>query len=75
MHIGGCTGDIYDAIIILFKRNSADMLMLDDGVTQRFYEKEDIKTEQQVKTEELKDDMEVETKKGAEITIESSSTN
>ena len=75
MHLGGCTGDIYDASIILFKRNSADMLMLDDGVTQKFYEKEDIKTEQQVKIEEIKDEIEVETQKGAEITIEKRETN
>lgn len=37
LHIGGCAGDIYDAILFLFKFRSPKTLMRDTGPMQTFY--------------------------------------
>ena len=75
MHFGGCVGDLYDAYLLLFKRNSPEVLMLDDGIVQRFYEKLDIKTEQPTQSKLADVKSELETQKGAEITIEKTTFN
>ncbi|MBQ8772173.1 MAG: DUF3267 domain-containing protein [Clostridia bacterium] len=37
MHIGGCSGDLYDTILYLFKYKSPKTLMRDTGPKQTFY--------------------------------------
>lgn len=39
LHIGGCSGDIYDTLLYLFKFRSNDTLMRDTGPKQIFYTK------------------------------------
>ena len=40
LHIGGCTGDLYDTYLYLFKFRSPDTLMRDTGPKQTFYIKQ-----------------------------------
>ena len=40
LHIGGCTGDLYDTYLYLFKFRSPDTLMRDIGPKQTFYIKQ-----------------------------------
>jgi hypothetical protein len=38
-HVGGCGGDLYEALLFLFKYRSPSTLMKDTGPVQTFYEK------------------------------------
>lgn len=40
IHVGGCSGDLYDTGLYLFRFRSADTLMRDTGPMQVFYEKD-----------------------------------
>lgn len=78
VHIGGCVGDLYDAIILLFLNNSKDVLMGEEKLEQLFYEKEEQKNEQGIELKEVEEIMKEElnspeTQKGSEVTVDKSS--
>lgn len=72
-HLGGCVGDLYDAILLLFFNNSKDVLMGEEKLEQLFYEKEEQENEQEVELEEIENFESLETQKGTEVTVEEKS--
>lgn len=73
IHIGGCVGDLYDAIILLFLNNSKDVLMGEVKLEQHFYEKEEQENEQEVELKEIENFESLETQKGTEVTVDKNS--
>lgn len=72
IHIGGCVGDLYDTIILLFLNNSKDVLMGEVKLEQHFYEKEEQENKQEVELKEIENFESLETQKGTEVTVDKS---